>query len=637
MPETPSDPYRLCGTSVDGKYRVESVVGTGGFGVVYRGVHGAFGEPIALKVLRLPPGLDDAGRASLLRTLQEEGAILHRLSKRSSAIVQALDVGAMTTPSGDWVPYLVLEWLEGETLAAHLAERRKRGRGGMPLSEALDLLEPVAAALGLAHRQRVAHRDVKPHNIFLAHDDEGRQVKVLDFGIAKVLAAHAAFTASPSATRPSPSAFTPQYGAPEQFDKRRGATGPWTDVYALALVVVEALSGEPALVGDDPLQLYVASCDGDRRPTPRQAGVRTSRAVEAVFERALAMEPSARFADASAFWTALCGAARAKKDRPSGEGSSAPAARASRGEACDTEEFVVRRGIELSGEPHGEVASDTEASPGADGDPSPSIEAAAEPPSHARTATAPASSAAPSSELPQSEGASSSARDPTTGSPVTTYSRFEVGVIELASAGIAVTAPNMVAKLGVELWEAEQWLERMVDRGTIEPADDAPGGVRAYRVRGLTLAPAPPSLAVRLGPLRTQLFAWLAIDMAEPETVDEKKRKRFDVGVAVGALMPGVGLIYAAPFWSTLMALVLGGLAVGWAGSLPVVGFVLRFLAPLLFAVGSGALAAVYVWHYNRAGKRTSLHAARRARRRRELAASSGPRALPEAGKDTER
>jgi serine/threonine-protein kinase len=299
------DPFDLSGVTIDGKYRIASVVGDGGFGVVYRGVHKGFGELIAIKCLKVPQALDDAGRAELLEKLQEEGRLLHRLSKLSSGIVQALDVGAFTTSTGRWVPYLVLEWLEGETLGSYLKGREDRGVGGMSPAEALALLGPAARALAIAHQQKIAHRDVKPANLFLTEVGGRRTLKVLDFGIAKVLSEHYGHTTALESTAQAPTAFTPRYGAPEQFNKKRGATGPWTDVFALALVFVECVTGKKALEGDDPTQLYVASADPAFRPTLRARGADASDPIEAVLEKALEVEPKRRYADAGEFWSDL--------------------------------------------------------------------------------------------------------------------------------------------------------------------------------------------------------------------------------------------------------------------------------------------------------------------------------------------
>jgi len=299
------DPFDLCGVTIDGKYRVASVVGDGGFGVVYRGVHKGFGELIAIKCLKLPSSLEEEQRAELLEKLQEEGRLLHRLSKATSGIVQALDVGACISPSGIWVPYLIMEWLEGETLGEFLKRRATNGEGGLDLAAAIKMLEPAARALAVAHAQKIAHRDVKPANIFLVEVGGRRTAKVLDFGIAKVLSDHRGYTTALESTAMSPTAFTPRYGAPEQFNKQRGATGPWTDVFALALVLVECVSGRKALEGDDPTQLYIASADPAFRPTIRARGVEVAENVEDVLRKALEVEPKKRYPDAGAFWSAL--------------------------------------------------------------------------------------------------------------------------------------------------------------------------------------------------------------------------------------------------------------------------------------------------------------------------------------------
>src|SRR5450432_3384718 len=99
--------------------------------------------------------------------------------------------------------------------------------------------------------------------------------------------------------------FTPQYGAPEQFSRSYGATGPWTDVFALALVALEMMSGNAALDGDDIVQLAFSSGNPQRRPTPRNLGVPVTDAVESVFVKALAIAPHDRYARAKEFWSAL--------------------------------------------------------------------------------------------------------------------------------------------------------------------------------------------------------------------------------------------------------------------------------------------------------------------------------------------
>ncbi len=306
---SPRDPLGLVGKTVDDKYRVERLVGEGGFGVVYRAEHALWKRPVALKCFRILAHVSDEARQQLVDDFVREGAILSELSARSVAIVQARDVGTLTTEAGEKVPYMALEWLEGESLAERL-ERLRRAAGGAPapwgLARALGTLEPVARALALAHRRGIAHRDVKPGNIFLLRQeggDEGPHVKLLDFGIAKVVQAMAeqGFTK----TAEGPVSFTPGYGAPEQFDRKLGPTGPWTDVFALALVFAELLAGRDALEGDDAIQLGYASTDRASRPTPRSLGVEVSDELEAVFAKALAVQPRERYASAGEFWSAL--------------------------------------------------------------------------------------------------------------------------------------------------------------------------------------------------------------------------------------------------------------------------------------------------------------------------------------------
>jgi formylglycine-generating enzyme required for sulfatase activity len=133
-------------------------------------------------------------------------------------------------------------------------------------------------------------------------------LKVVDFGIAKAPDDATTSSGPFDSLGAQLQAFTPRYGAPEQFSRRYGNTGPWTDVYALALVLVEVVLGEPALEGDDPVQLYIASSDISRRPTLRARGIPTSDAVEQVMLRALAVDPRNRYRTVGEFWDALTAA-----------------------------------------------------------------------------------------------------------------------------------------------------------------------------------------------------------------------------------------------------------------------------------------------------------------------------------------
>ncbi|HZU82749.1 MAG TPA: SUMF1/EgtB/PvdO family nonheme iron enzyme, partial [Polyangiaceae bacterium] len=301
-----NDALKLVGRTVADKYAVERVVGEGGFATVYRAMHVIWKRPVALKVFKALGDFSAKDRQKLLDEFVQEGALLADLSAHSAAIVQARDIGMLEAPDGAQIPFMVLEWLDGATLEAVLLDEGARALPARSVAEAVRLLDPAAEALALAHRKGVAHRDVKPGNIFVLGDPRGdASVKLLDFGIAKVASDAQKMAGTFTKTGGQVTSFTPAYGAPEQFSRGHGATGPWTDVFALALIVVELVTGRAPLEGDDFVQLAVAAARADRRPTPRALGASVSDAVEAVIARALAVRPSDRWQSAGDFWNAL--------------------------------------------------------------------------------------------------------------------------------------------------------------------------------------------------------------------------------------------------------------------------------------------------------------------------------------------
>jgi serine/threonine-protein kinase len=316
MTDSGEDPFDWVGATLDGKYQVDAVVGRGGFGVVYRAHHLGFDETVAVKCLRIPEALTGAARDEFERNFLAEGRLLHQLSRATAGIVQALDVGAAVSPNKIWTPFIVLEWLDGQSLDVNFAERQRAGQGGRTLGAAVELLDSAARALALAHEQGIAHRDIKPANLFLAEVGGRKTLKVLDFGIAKVVTESESLSKAFEETGASLQAFTARYGCPEQFSRRYGATGPWSDVFSLALVLIEAIVGHPALDGSDAAQLFIAAADTTRRPTLRAHGVDPGDAVEAVLSTALAVDPKERYARAGVFWDALLAAVAS-----SGEGA----------------------------------------------------------------------------------------------------------------------------------------------------------------------------------------------------------------------------------------------------------------------------------------------------------------------------
>lgn len=297
------DAFHLKGQVLDARYQVESVVGEGGFGVVYRATQVNFEEPVAIKVLKIPSQLKGDAADTFVQTFRAEGKHLRRLSSEHPAFVRAHDTGVIEV-DGVPAPYLVLEWLDGATLEDQLANRRAIGESGRSLEESMHILEPIFGALAHAHAQRVAHRDIKPANIYMAQTKSGTAAKLLDFGMAKVMTATGT-QGLHAATQGALAGLTPAYAAPEQWDKKLSATGPWTDVYALALVLVELLTDKPPLDGDDMPSLMSSTLDEEVRPTPTARGANVSPEVEAVFAKALALHPKDRYRHAGEFWNAL--------------------------------------------------------------------------------------------------------------------------------------------------------------------------------------------------------------------------------------------------------------------------------------------------------------------------------------------
>jgi hypothetical protein len=197
---------------------------------------------------------------------------------------------------------MALEWLDGEPLDAWLAARR-----GHPVreAEAVALLRPAIEGLAFAHAEGVAHRDVKPANIFVVSGRQGRSTKMLDFGIAKAMQEGETATQLKTRTSSGFSAFSPSYGAPEQFlAKRYGPTGPWTDVHALGLILTEMTTGRPALEGEEQAEFFIAATS-DVRPTPSSRGGSVSNSFEIVCRRALACAAADRYRNAEELLTAL--------------------------------------------------------------------------------------------------------------------------------------------------------------------------------------------------------------------------------------------------------------------------------------------------------------------------------------------
>jgi formylglycine-generating enzyme required for sulfatase activity/serine/threonine protein kinase len=283
----------ILGTILDGRYRVEAVLGQAhAGGTVFRGRDASVGSNVVVRCPAIPASLSGPALADALEAFAVEAAQLAKISQASSDVEKLLASGVAERTDGVRVPYTIFEWLAGRSLERHIAERAEHGSS---ISEALVILEPAARALSAAHALGVAHRDVRPANLWLAELGGRTTLKVAAFGLATRIG-------------PGETAFAPEYGAPEHFKKSYGAIGPATDVYGLALCVIEMVTGKRALEGTDAGELYLATSDLAKRPTLRARGSHVSDAVEAVLQRALAVDPKRRWASAREMWDALIGA-----------------------------------------------------------------------------------------------------------------------------------------------------------------------------------------------------------------------------------------------------------------------------------------------------------------------------------------
>jgi len=303
----PGDYFGLSGHAIDGQFHAIEVAGEGGFSVVYRGMHLSMREPIAIKCLKIQIKSQNAEVVqSFTQRFFDESRIMYRLSQGNLNIVRAITTGVTVSPSlGETVPYMVLEWLDGVSLSKHMKDKRAKKEAPPSLKDVMALFEPAALAIAYAHSQGVVHRDVKPGNLFLQTTREGPRMKVLDFGMAKVLSPENMGGLESAETLANVMVVSPQYVTPEQLDKANGPIGPWTDVYAFALIVVEALTNRRAREAESFADLMIQITKDVNVPTPRTRGAQVNDAVEAVFKRALALAPSARQPDLGTFWREL--------------------------------------------------------------------------------------------------------------------------------------------------------------------------------------------------------------------------------------------------------------------------------------------------------------------------------------------
>jgi serine/threonine protein kinase len=288
------DRLNLIGSTLADKYRVERVLGEGGGGIVYQGTNTLLGEQVAIKCIKPADGPRSKKAAA---DFTKEAKLLFNLAHPN--IVRMYDIGLLPEDRGG-LPYVVLEFLNGVPLDQDIARRKKENRQ-YSADEVFHLMREILAPMVFAHQRGVVHRDLKPSNIMLL--DDGKRVKVLDFGTART---------GEQVTRLT-TAFTPRYAAPEQWDPSRGERGPWTDVFALGLVLYELGTLVQAVQGDD-MPSILASVLGATRPAFGAKRIDLS-ALEPTLASAVALEPGARYRNAAEFLESIERASKAPKPK----------------------------------------------------------------------------------------------------------------------------------------------------------------------------------------------------------------------------------------------------------------------------------------------------------------------------------
>jgi tRNA A-37 threonylcarbamoyl transferase component Bud32/methyl-accepting chemotaxis protein len=266
-----------------GRYRIHEQIGEGAMADVYRAHDPHIDRALAIKVLKPEYRQDREYSARFLREARAAGALSH------PGIVTVFDVGQV-----DDYPFIVMELLDGEPLSEVLK------RGGLPPSKVISIGIQLADALGYAHAQGVIHRDIKPSNIILSPD--GNTLKLLDFGIAQLEEHDPLFEDASYRTQIGQVIGTPRYMSPEQALGREMDNR--SDIYSVGVVLYEMLSGQRAFNGSGAAALTAQILTADPKPLAEVAPD-TPRGLQFIVQKAMAKQPTQRFADALRLAAAL--------------------------------------------------------------------------------------------------------------------------------------------------------------------------------------------------------------------------------------------------------------------------------------------------------------------------------------------
>jgi beta-lactam-binding protein with PASTA domain/predicted Ser/Thr protein kinase len=259
-----------------GRYQVGELLGYGGMAEVHHGRDLRLGRDVAIKMLRTDLARDATFQMRFRREAQNAASLNH------PAIVAVYDTGEEIAPTGETLPFIVMEFVNGRTLKEVLA-----AEGRLMPRRAMEITADTCAALEFSHRHGIIHRDIKPGNVMLTLNG---QVKVMDFGIARALASGAT-----TMTQTSAVIGTAQYLSPEQA--RGEAVDARSDVYAAGCVLFELICGHPPFVGDSPVSVAYQHVREDP-PAPSDINPDVTPPIDAIVLKALSKNPLNRYQSA---------------------------------------------------------------------------------------------------------------------------------------------------------------------------------------------------------------------------------------------------------------------------------------------------------------------------------------------------
>ncbi len=287
------------GDLVAGKYRVEERIGSGAMGVVFAARHVELGERVALKFLNPIYGENEQARSRFSREAK------NTFSLKSEHVARVLDVGKLDTGE----PYIVMEFLEGRTLRAHVEER-----GRLPREESISIVSQICEGVADAHARGIVHRDLKPENVFLTKLVSGSSlVKVLDFGISKVTEESRAAAKKDgigssnrelAITAHDQVLGTPRFMAPEQV-RKSGVASTESDVWSLGVIAYWLFCGEYPYDGGSPQRTLVMLMGDEVAKDIETVAPDLDPALARLVMKCLARTPESRFKDADALRRAL--------------------------------------------------------------------------------------------------------------------------------------------------------------------------------------------------------------------------------------------------------------------------------------------------------------------------------------------